>query len=226
LTKRIFFNIIHAMVERGKWIDFEGVGGSGKSTQIKFTHSALDAQGIPVVSTREPGGIPEAESIRELVFHLKHEGAVNADHQVAFFFAARHLSIPKAIFTPLRNGINVLSDRSYPSTAAYQGYGEHANLSAIEQIANIVVNESRPNGVILLDISLDTSIKRLNLGGTNGDPYDDEKVEYFERVITGYRQMAEDHWGNLNWYIINGEQPAGLVAKEVQTVVRKILSGK
>ncbi|RJR29866.1 dTMP kinase [Candidatus Microgenomates bacterium] len=134
--------------ERGKFILFEGVGGAGKTEQINRVYTYLTDRGLSVVKTREPGGVRDAEEIREIIFNLKGDGAINSDIQTGFFFSSR-LILKNAIVKPnIDTGTHVISDRSYPSTGAYQGYGEGADLSVIEKISQRVMQGYMPNGII------------------------------------------------------------------------------
>ena len=113
---------------RGKFIVFEGVGGSGKTTQIELAKDFLEKKGLKVLTTREPGGVEASEKIRELIFALRDKNLVGPEGQVVLFFAARYLWLNSLVKPVLTNGINVLTDRAYTSTAAYQGFAEGGDL--------------------------------------------------------------------------------------------------
>ncbi len=212
------------MSERGKFIVFEGVGGSGKSTQIELARLHLEKLGRDVITTREPGGIPEAECIREFIFQLKGERVINADQQVALFFAARNFWVKRLVIPQLTEGLDIISDRTYPSTNAYQGYGEGADCTIIQKMSQIVMGEYKPNGIILLDISPDTAISRKKLNSA-GDPFDEQEFEYYERVIEGYREMASTGWfNNTSWYVVDGEQPIDAVSEDVKMILKRIIN--
>lgn len=213
------------MVERGKFIVFEGILGAGKTTQAEFARKYLISLGRKANYTREPGGVTSGEVIRRLIFRLKGENAINADHQVALFFASREFWVKEFVAANLGVGNDVVSDRSYPSTAAYQGYAEGADLKSIESMTDIIMGEHKPDGIILLDISVDVG-KERNVNQEEYDPYDELGVEYFERVAKGYREMAETNWSDVPWYVVNGEQPLSLVAHDVRGVMGKILGLK
>jgi len=211
-------------LKRGKFILFEGVGGCGKGTQVEKARELLTKNGLNVISTREPGGIESSESIRELIFLLKKERLIGSEGQLALFFAARKLWVDNLVKPKLEKGFNVLADRCYTSTGAYQGYAEGGNMNQILGIADVVMKDCKPDAVILLDISHNTSIMRRS--DPNGDPFDEEDIGYFKKVIRGYRKMAKDRWGELNWYIIDGEPDPKEVAESVKKVLEKIFEMK
>ncbi len=214
------------MIEREeKFVVFEGVGGSGKTSQLPIASGYLLEKTVPHIVTREPGGVESAEHIRELIFKLKGKGVINADHQMALFFAARSLWVQNLVAPNLSDGKSVLSDRSYAATAAYQGYGEGGDPSVIEVIAREVMGEYMPNAIILLDISAETSHMR-NANHKDGDPFDDEEIEYTRRVVDGYRGMAERNWSGVPWYKIDAEASIDDVSKQVSIVLNDVFGIK
>ena len=204
---------------RGKFIVFEGVGGSGKTTQIELAKDFLEKKGLKVLTTREPGGVEASEKIRELIFALRDKNLVGPEGQVVLFFAARYLWLNSLVKLALTNGINVLTDRAHTSTAAYQGFAEGGDLDQILKVSEVVMEGVKPDAVILLDISPETSIKR-RAAETNGDPFDKQNEDYFRRLIAGYREMAQEGWGDLKWYMVNGE---GTI-EEVQARISEVLT--
>lgn len=206
------------MKERGQFFIFEGVGGSGKTSQLELAGNFLTENEIPNYITREPGGLPGPEHIREVIFNLKGENVINADHQLGFFFAARAVWVNELIRPKIDSGVNVLSDRSYPASAAYQGYAEGGNLETIEKISKSVMGEYMPNGVILLDVSVETAMER-NSKNKDGDPFDDQDKDYFSRIINGYREMAENNWSDVDWYVVDAERPISEVHENVKDIL-------
>ncbi|MBN1168490.1 dTMP kinase [Candidatus Woesebacteria bacterium] len=206
-------------IERGKYIDFEGPGGAGKSTQIFKASEILTENGFDVITTREPGGTDSAESIRRLLFELKSGELIDAGGQMALFFAARRLLRDELIAPNLDKGVSVLTDRSYPSTGAYQGGGEGGDDSLILQMADVTMGECKPDAVLLFDIEPEVAMARNN---PEDDPYDKKGIDYFARVITAYRDMAENNWGGLKWYKIDGNPGIGEVSEQVTEVLSEI----
>lgn len=205
----------------GKFIVIEGIGGSGKSTQIKYAKNLLKKNRLEAVYTREPGGLESAEKIRELIFNLRDKELIGAEGQMVLFFAARKLWVDNVVAPKIVKGINILTDRSYTSTGAYQGYAEGGNQEQILKIADEVLGIYKPDAVILLDISKETSFERRGKN-VNGDPFDKQGSDYFDRLISGYREMASNNWGGLKWYTVDGEQKPEVVSESIAKVLEEI----
>lgn len=211
------------MNERGKFFVFEGIGGAGKTTQVELAGKYLESIGRIPRLTREPGGVTPSEVIRRLIFRLVKEKVANPDHQIALFFAARDFWVREFVAANIGVGQDVLSDRSYPSTVAYQGYGEGADLKGIDKWVDIVMGEYKPDAIILLDVGVDTAKTRVD---ADDDPYDSKDGEWFERVIEGYRTMARQNWSNVPWFAVDGEQTIAKVSEEVNQVLSEIITRK
>ncbi len=204
---------------------FEGVGGCGKGTQIEIARNLLIKNGINTISTREPGGVGPSEEIRKLIFDLKGQGLIGAEGQMVMFFTARKFWVDQLVAPNIDLGVNVLGDRSYVSTGAYQGYAEGGDMNRILRIADFIMGDYKPDAVVLLDISPTTSKTRRG-SDTNGDPFDRENFEYLERLVAGYREMSKTSWGNLNWFIVNGEPNAEIVSDSIAKTLEDIFETK
>lgn len=211
--------------ERGKFVVFEGVGGCGKGTQIEVAKNLLINNGFKVISTREPGGLKPSEKIRKLIFELKEKKLIGAEGQMVMFFTARKFWVDGIVAPNIHRGIHVLGDRSYASTGAYQGYAEGGDQRVILEMADIIMGNYKPDAVLLLDISGETSRKRRGKD-VNGDPFDRETPEYLERLVVGYREMAKIGWGGLNWYMVDGEPEPSMVSESVAKVLEGIFQKK
>ncbi len=144
---------------------------------------------------------------------------------MVLFFAARYLWIEEVVKPALREGKIVLTDRCHTSTAAYQGYAEGGSLEQIEGISKVVMGDTLPDAVILLDVSPEVSMKRRQ-EDKGGDPFDKEGEDYLKRLVAGYRKMAREGWGNLRWYVVNGEGGIGEVSAGIKEILEKILDEK
>ena len=212
------------MNKKGKFIVFEGVGGCGKGTQVKLATKLLKKNRIKVIATREPGGINSSEVIRQLIFDLRGRKLIGPEGQMVLFYAARKFWVDKVVTPSLKKGINVIADRSYTTTGAYQGYAEGGDQEVILKISDIVMGKTKPDAVILLDVSVRTSMERRK--DANGDPFDKEDRKYFRKIINGYLKMAKKKWGGLKWYIVDGEPSIREVSESVAKVFEKIFSRK
>ena len=209
------------MKERGIFIVFEGVGGSGKSSQMENAREFLESEGLSVVTTREPGGTEGGESVRELIFKLRSEDLITGEQQLVLFFASRYLLVKNIVMPKINEGAIVISDRLHPSTGAYQGYGEGADMEKILQIAEVVLGEYKPDAIVLFDVDWETSQKRSN---KEEDPFDRQGEEYGQRVIEGYREMAKNNWGGIPWYIIDGVRPIDAVSADLNNVLQEVIN--
>lgn len=208
-------------MKKGKFIVLEGVGGCGKGTQVKYIERLLSRNNIDVVATREPGGFASSEVIRKLIFDLRGKKLIGAEGQMVLFFAARKFWVDRVVKPNLKKGVNIVADRSYTTTGAYQGYAEGGDQKNILSISDVVMGETKPDAVILLDVSVETSMKRRV--DPKGDPFDKENKKYFQKIIDGYHEMAKRNWGSLKWYVVDGEPKPKEVFESVTKVLEKVL---
>jgi dTMP kinase len=174
---------------RGKFITIEGSEGVGKSTNIKFIQQYLSKQGIPLVLTREPGGTPLAESLRNLL--LQHwQEKVDEQAELLMLFAARAQHVSTVIQPALERGEWVLCDRFTDSTYAYQGGGRGLDLKLIEQLESLVLQGFQPDTTIYLDIDVKQGLQRASTRGEL-DRFETEEIDFFERVRKAYLKRVE-----------------------------------
>lgn len=207
-------------MKRGKFIVFEGLGGSGKTTQIKKAQKHLIAKGYKVVVTREPGGVSASETIRELIFKLKGLGIANADHQTALFFAARYIWLKEVVKPAVKKGQIVLSDRFDSSTNAYQGWAEGGNRKTIKRFSEVVSDGFVPDAIIVLRVTPKTAMERkIN---KEGDPFDNEEDSYFQKLAKAYDHMVKNKWRGIDWYVVDGEKSVVEVAEAINAILDQI----
>lgn len=180
-------------MKRGKFITIEGGEGVGKSTQISALRDYLIGRGRSVVVTREPGGTPRAERIRELLLESSDE-AMPPTCELLLMFAARSTHIANVIEPALARGEWVVCDRFTDATYAYQGGGRGMSVNEIETLETLVQGKLRPDLTILLDVTLDVSAARAqqrNAAAGSTDRFEREQREFFERVRHAYLQRAQ-----------------------------------
>ncbi len=173
-----------------KFITFEGGEGAGKSTQIVLLAEALAAAGIPVRTTREPGGTPGAEQIRELLV----TGAADrwdAMTEALLHFAARREHLRGVVRPSLEAGQWVLSDRFADSTMAYQGFGHGLGRTAIAQLYALAVGDFAPDLTVILDVPVTLGLERALARRDGEDRYEGLDAEFHERLRRGFRDIAE-----------------------------------
>lgn len=172
----------------GKFITIEGGEGAGKSTNIPFMEQYLRDRDINVMLTREPGGTPLAERIREILLD-KNETAMHPDTELLLMFAARAQHLAEVIIPAIEQGKWVLCDRFTDATYAYQGGGRGIPIQRIELLENWVQGALRPDMTIIFDLPIEVGLERA---GNRSDPdrFEQEDREFFNRVRQCYLDRA------------------------------------
>lgn len=201
----------------GKFITLEGTEGVGKSTNLTYIAKWLEAQGIEVVITREPGGTPMAEEIRELLLSKRNE-KVDPTAELLLIFAARAQHLTQVIRPALARGAWVLSDRFTDATYAYQGAGRGLNRSTIETLETLVQGELRPDLTLVLDIDVELGLTRA-AARAELDRFESEAIPFFEKVRKAYCEQAKA--APERYALIN----AGQTLEEVQASIAFVLQG-
>jgi dTMP kinase len=174
--------------QRGRFITVEGGEGAGKSSNLAFVQSLLEQAGKTVLFTREPGGTPLGESIRELLLGHQHTGMAD-ETELLLMFAARAEHLHRKILPALEAGTWVLCDRFTDASYAYQGAGRGIARERIAVLENYVQGELRPDLTLLLDLPVEIGLARA---GSRSEPDRFEKEAYcfFEKVRQGYLAIA------------------------------------
>jgi dTMP kinase len=174
-----------------RFLTVEGIEGVGKSTQVARLSRALSERGIAHVVTREPGGTPLAEKIRDIVLHSRDE-AVPPMAELLLMFAARAVHLSNHVEPNLRAGRWVVCDRFIDATYAYQGGGRHLSVDNIRQLEAMVLGARRPDLTVLLDTPVPQALQRAQQrnAGAAADRFESERTEFFERVRAAYLARA------------------------------------
>jgi dTMP kinase len=183
----------------GRFITLEGIEGAGKSTAARFVREWLTGRGIVVRATREPGGTPLAERVRELVLNRQGE-AITPDTETLLMFAARGLHVENLIRPALARGEWVVCDRFTDATRAYQGGGRGVSMAWIEQLASAVQRGLQPDCTLLLDLPVEVGLERVRQrSGTSAptDRFEEEPARFFERVRQVYLDLAHAQAGRI-----------------------------
>jgi dTMP kinase len=201
---------------KGRFITIEGTEGVGKTTNIEFIHKLLGEAGREVVLTREPGGTPIGEDIRELLLGHKHDG-MSDDTELLLMFAARAEHLDKVIRPAIAAGKDVLCDRFTDATYAYQGGGRGIAVEHIAVLENWVQGELRPDLTLLLDVPVAVGLERAGKRSAP-DRFEKEKHEFFERVRAMYLQRAQAE--PRRYRIIDASQPLDDVQSQIRTALQ------
>jgi dTMP kinase len=204
---------------RGRFITLEGSEGSGKSTNLAYVRARLEAAGKPVVMTREPGGTPLGEKIRELLLdHRNNEMAV--DTELLLMFAARAQHLHQLIIPALAAGNWVLCDRFTDATYAYQGGGRGVGVERIAALEQFVQGDLRPDLTLILDVPPEVGLARASARG-EPDRFEREKQDFFERVRRGYLALAEQ--APARYRVIDASRPLPEVQAQLETALAGVL---
>lgn len=176
---------------RGKFITVEGTEGVGKSTNMAFVENYLKEAGIDVVVTREPGGTPLSEKIRDMLLDAK-QVAICEDTELLMMFAARAQHLNELIVPALDKGIWVLCDRFTDASYAYQGGGRGIDESRIAELEQWVQGDLRPDLTLLLDMPIDEGLERAGKRSAP-DRFEQERQDFFEKVRNCYLQRAKTY---------------------------------
>jgi len=174
----------------GKFITIEGIEGVGKTTNMTFIEEWLNKKCISYVCTREPGGTPIGEDIRDLLLAPRDE-LVHENTELLLMFAARAQHLAEVIIPSLRRGEWVVCDRFTDATYAYQGGGRGVSHKIISILEGLVQGDLRPDLTLLLDIPVNQGLERA-YNRSKPDRFEQEKVEFFQRVRSSYLSKSSD----------------------------------
>lgn len=203
---------------RGKFIAIEGLEGAGKSNAVRVVNGVLKAHGIAVVNTREPGGTPIAEALREL-WKQGIDGEHTTDKaEVLMIFAARTQLVETVIQPALAAGKWVVGDRHNMSSQAYQGGGRNLR-DLVDNIGKAILGDFEPDFTLYLDLDPAVGLERAKGRGAL-DRIEQQHIDFFHRTRQRYLEITQN---NLKAVIINAEQPIEKVSAEIQQRVENFL---
>ncbi|MFV0388781.1 MAG: dTMP kinase [Pyrinomonadaceae bacterium] len=205
----------------GKFITFEGIDGSGKTTQIRRLSGELRLRGFDVILTREPGGTPLGRHLREAFLETEEQVAPLAE--LLLFAADRAQHVNFLINPAVAEGKIVLSDRFADATAAYQGAGRGFDKETVDKIIKLATNGLKPDITLFFDISVDTAVERAERAGDSrkNNRMDFEEKDFYRRVRDAYLEIAEKEPNRFK--IIDGSQSVEAVYSDVVALITKFL---
>lgn len=205
---------------RGRFITVEGIEGVGKSTNIRVLVERIEAAGLPVMTTREPGGTPFAEDIREILMN-RGEEPVPEMAELLLMFAARSFNVTNVIRPALEAGTWVVCDRFTDSTRAYQGGGRGISMATIDRIASWVHAETWPDLTILLDAPVDVGMARAGKRSAP-DRIEREQHAFFERVRRTYLDIANSEPERV--IVVDASQDISTVTARTGKLIERLLN--
>ena len=203
----------------GLFITLEGPEGAGKSTNREYLAERLREQGLDVVLTREPGGTPLAERIRELLLAPAAE-PMASDTELLLVFAARAQHLAQVICPALQRGAMVLCDRFTDATYAYQGGGRGVAVERIEQLERFVQGELRPDLTLIFDLPVEVGLSRAAARGRL-DRFEQEGTAFFESVRSAYLSRAQN--APQRYRVLDAAQPLAAVQADLDRLVPLLL---
>lgn len=198
-----------------KFITFEGVDGAGKSTHLNWFADTLRMRGIDLLVTREPGGTPLGEKLREILLHEP----MHAETEAMLMFAARREHIAQVIQPALERGTWVISDRFSDASFAYQGGGRGVAVEKLEQLERWVQGDLQPDLTLLFDIPVEVARQRLS-NNVMLDKFEQEKSDFFEKVRNAY--LARSQKNPARFAIIRAEKTPDEVKASLEKIIASI----
>lgn len=213
-------------MQRGTFITFEGPEGSGKSTQARRLVARLQAAGRTVLTTREPGGTPTGEAIRNILQHDAAGEPIDPACEVLLFAASRAQLVRRVILPAIERGEIVVCDRFADSTVCYQGYGRGFDVEKMIEINAFAIGPAVPDLTILLDLDVSRGFARVqerNAGrGQDHDRFEREALRFHEDVRAGYLELAR-RWPE-RFRVIGSDRPQDEVAADIWAAVQPVVA--
>ncbi|NQZ28045.1 MAG: dTMP kinase [Colwellia sp.] len=204
----------------GKFIVIEGMEGAGKSSAIAVIENILKKQGIDYVNTREPGGTPLAESLRDMVKSVDHQEKLTIETELLLMYASRSQLLANKILPALAEGKWVIGDRHDLSSRAYQGGGRGFDENIMDTISNITLKGFRPDITLYLDIDPHIGLSRAKARG-DLDRIELEQMEFFIRVHNKYRELAAQ---DTSIVTVDAAQTMLAVHQDIEQAVIKFIA--
>ena len=205
-----------------KFITFEGMDGAGKSTHLAWFAEALRQRGLDVLVTREPGGTPLGEQLREIL--LKQSMSIGTEAML--MFAARLEHVEQVIKPSLRDGKWVVSDRFSDASFAYQGGGRGVDWEKLRQLEKWVHPDLQPDLTLFFDVPVEVARQRLRMSDRAGannvslDRFEQEQAEFFERVRAGYLRRVQEN--PQRYAVINAAQTLVEVKEKLEVIILRL----
>lgn len=193
------------------FISFEGIEGSGKSTQAKILYDFLKQKEYPIILTREPGGTAIGNNIREILIDKKNN-QINPLTELMLNFASRIEHLQQVILPALKNNQIVITDRFYDSTLAYQGFAMGVEIETIEKVHQLMINSIQPDITFLCDMEVEVAFQRIKSRSDN-NRYEELSFDFHNKVRNGFLEIAKNNASRIK--IINANNDVSKVAEQI-----------
>jgi dTMP kinase len=203
------------IIINARFITLEGIDGAGKSTHLNWLAERLRGQGKNVLVTREPGGTPLGETLREILLHQ----SMHLETEALLMFAARREHLDKVILPALQQGIWVISDRFTDASFAYQGGGRGLDETKLQILEQWVQQDLQPDLTLLFDVPIEVSQQRL-ASNISLDRFEQEKQDFFQRVREAYLRRAAQFPERIR--VIDSSRTLDIIQAELEHVVSSI----
>ena len=200
------------------FITFEGSEGCGKSTQVRRLTARLEKAGVPFLVTREPGGTPIGESIRELLQFAPQSEGMTPETELLLFEASRAQLVRKVIKPALDSGKCVIADRFFDSTTVYQGVARKLDTKVVQQLNAFAVGDCIPDMTFFLDVDLPTARARMK-GPRRPDRMEQQPDKFYEDVIEAYRALAKREPNRV--VLVDGAKSADAIETDIWQTLHK-----
>jgi dTMP kinase len=204
------------IMPRLPFITFEGSEGSGKSTQVQRLAARLERCGVSYLVTREPGGTPIGETIRELLQFASHNSGMTPETELLLFEASRSQLVCEVIKPALERGMCVIADRFFDSTTVYQGAARKLDREMVQRLNAFAAGDCIPNVTFVLDVDAATASSRMQKP-RRPDRMEQEPEEFYERVREAYRELAAREPNRA--VLIDGSRDAAEIEKEIWEII-------
>ena len=194
------------------FITFEGSEGSGKSTQVQRLAARLERSGVPYLVTREPGGTPIGETIRELLQFAPHNSAMTPETELLLFEASRIQLVREIIKPALERGLCVIADRFFDSTTVYQGAARKLDREMVQRLNAFAVGDCVPDITFVLDVDAATAALRMQKP-RKADRMEQQPAEFYERVREAYHELAAHEPKRV--VLIDGSRDADQIENQI-----------
>lgn len=201
-------------------IAFEGIDGSGKTTQAELLSRRLSVEGISNIVLREPGGTPLGEGIRDILLH-RSDMKINPIAEFLLFSSSRAQLVQEKILPALNSGKVVIIDRYFYSSIAYQGFGRGIPISKIDVVNHFATQNVVPDVVLLFTLDVDTAIERRSISGRKADRMEKGEIEFFQKVIDGFAYCAKEEPDRF--MIVDGRESIDSLSEDIfRNVINRI----